>query len=183
MPLMVNATLGYLGHAYGRAGRFEEAKAVLETALAQSTAMNFVCWHSLTTVFLADAVLRAGQRPDAERIARQAVALVRRRAHRGHEAHALRLLADTLVLGDLRGRPDAEATYREALALAGRLDMRPLAAHCHLGLGTLHRRTGDEANAKAELATAATIFRELNMRGDVAQAEAAHDEVGSQAAR
>src|SRR5262249_17311336 len=51
MPLMVNATLGYLGHAYARAGRLGEAAPALETALAQATAMNFVCWHSLTTVF------------------------------------------------------------------------------------------------------------------------------------
>jgi hypothetical protein len=56
--------------------------ATLETALAQSTAMNFVCWHSLTTVFLADAVLRAGQPPNAERIALRAVELARRRAPR-----------------------------------------------------------------------------------------------------
>lgn len=178
LPLMVNATLGYLGHAYARAGRLQVARGTLETALAQSTAMSFVCWHSLTTVFLADACLRAGQRPDAERISLQAVTLARHRAHRGNEAHALRLLADSLALGDSLGRSRAEATYREALELAERLDMRPLMAHCHRGLAVLYQRTGDRANATAELATAATIFRELNMPLSIAQAETAHDEVG-----
>ena len=38
---------------------------------------------------------------------------------------------------------DAEGYYREALALASQLGMRPLVAHCHLGLGTLASRTGD----------------------------------------
>jgi len=35
------------------------------------------------------------------------------------------------------GAAEAEAQYREALAAAEELGMRPLAAHCHLGLGTL----------------------------------------------
>ena len=42
--------------------------------------------------------------------------------------------------------PDAEAAeahYRQALALADELGMRPLVAHCHLGLGKLYRRTGE----------------------------------------
>ena len=35
-----------------------------------------------------------------------------------------------------------EAYYRQALALAEPRGMRPLVAHCHLGLGKLYRRTG-----------------------------------------
>ena len=34
--------------------------------------------------------------------------------------------------------------YGRALARADELGMRPLVAHCHLGLGKLYRRTGDE---------------------------------------
>ena len=37
----------------------------------------------------------------------------------------------------------AEDHYRQALALAEELGMRPLIAHCHVGLGKLYRRTGD----------------------------------------
>ena len=36
---------------------------------------------------------------------------------------------------------EAEARYREALALAEELEMRPLQAHCHLGLGKLYRKS------------------------------------------
>lgn len=36
----------------------------------------------------------------------------------------------------------AEAYYREALTLAKRLGMRPLQAHCYLGLGTLYAKIG-----------------------------------------
>jgi hypothetical protein len=41
--------------------------------------------------------------------------------------------------------------------------MRPLVAHCHPGLGTLHRRTGDQAKAREHLTTATTMYREMGM--------------------
>ena len=49
----------------------------------------------------------------------------------------------------------AEEHYRQALARADELGMRPLVAHCHLGLGKLYRRTGDGAKAEEHLTTAA----------------------------
>jgi hypothetical protein len=51
--------------------------------------------------------------------------------------------------------------------------MRPLIAHCHLGLGGLHRRTGDPAAAQAYLTTAAGMFREMDMSFWLDRAEAA----------
>jgi len=41
--------------------------------------------------------------------------------------------------------------------------MRPLEAHCHLGLGRLYRRRGDAASAGAEIAAARDLFRALDM--------------------
>ena len=40
--------------------------------------------------------------------------------------------------------------------------MRPLVAHCHLGLGKLYRRTGRE-QAQEHLTTATTMYREMGM--------------------
>jgi hypothetical protein len=39
--------------------------------------------------------------------------------------------------------------------------MRPLAAHCHLGLGTLYREIGRGDQAQAELTTAAELYRAM----------------------
>jgi hypothetical protein len=50
------------------------------------------------------------------------------------------------------------------LVLATALDMRPLAAECHLGLAKLSRLTGDRHQAEEHLATATTMFREMDMR-------------------
>jgi len=41
--------------------------------------------------------------------------------------------------------------------------MRPLAAHCHLGLGKLHSRTAERATAAEHLRIAATMYRETDM--------------------
>jgi hypothetical protein len=41
---------------------------------------------------------------------------------------------------------------------------RVLIAHCHLGLGKLYRHTGRREQAQEHLATATTMYREMDMR-------------------
>ncbi|MGG6494695.1 UNVERIFIED_CONTAM: hypothetical protein NY603_17300, partial [Bacteroidetes bacterium 56_B9] len=68
------------------------------------------------------------------------LAMARENGQRSGEAAALHVLGET---SDRDGASEqAEGYYREALALAGQLDMRPLAARCHHGLGRLYLRTG-----------------------------------------
>src|SRR5262245_1330357 len=52
------------------------------------------------------------------------------------------------------------------------LHMRPLVAHCHLGLGKLYRHTGQRDQAQEHLTTATTMYREMDMRFWLEQAEA-----------
>ena len=81
------------------------------------------------------------------------------------------------MLGDVTSHPDrfdaesGAAHYREALALAERHGMRPLVAHCHLGLGKLYRRTGKLEHARENLTTATTMYREMDMDFWLEQAE------------
>ena len=49
--------------------------------------------------------------------------------------------------------------------------MRPLVAHCHLGLGKLYRRTGKHQQAQEHLTMAATMYREMDMRFWLKQAD------------
>ena len=91
------------------------------------------------------------------------------RPQRPYEAWALRLLGEVTARHD---PPDhAEGHYREALALAEELRMRPLVAHCHLGLGKLYLRTGKREQAREHLTTATTMYREMDMRFWREQAE------------
>ena len=41
--------------------------------------------------------------------------------------------------------------------------MRPLVAHCHLGLGKLYGRTGKRHEGQEHLTTATTMYREMGM--------------------
>ena len=51
--------------------------------------------------------------------------------------------------------------------------MRPLVAHCHLGLGTLYAATGRAEQARAALTTAIDLYRAMDMTFWLPQAEAA----------
>jgi tetratricopeptide (TPR) repeat protein len=73
---------------------------------------------------------------------------------------------------------EAEASYRQAMALAEELGMRPLQAHCHLGLGTLYAKAGQQEQAHAELAAAIDLHRAMEMTFWLPQAEAALAQAG-----
>jgi tetratricopeptide (TPR) repeat protein len=113
--------------------------------------------------------LSAGRIDEAASHAREALALTRRLGARGSEAHALCLAGDVASTG---GAEDAPGYYREALALAGELGMLPLTAHCHLGLGKIYRRTDKREQAQEQVCTAATMYRNMDMRFWREQADA-----------
>jgi tetratricopeptide (TPR) repeat protein len=129
-------------------------------------------------------VLRVLQRAGREVLrGQQGLDLARRQKERGNEAWVLRLLGQIAAHGD---PPDAEAArrhYGAALARAEELGMRPLQAHCHLGLGTLYRHIGDRPKAEEHLTAAATMYREMDMGFWLEKAEAALREPGPRAGR
>jgi hypothetical protein len=63
--------------------------------------------------------------------------------------------------------------HAAALALAEALGMRPLAAHCHLGLGAVYARLGDAGHRREHLERAVWTYRELGMSSWQARAEQA----------
>ena len=98
--------------------------------------------------------------------------LAREHGERANEALALCVLGDIAAHSDPVDVLKAEAHYRNARVLAEELGMRPLVAHCHLGLGKLYRRTGKRQEAQEHLATATTMYREMGMRFYLEQAQA-----------
>jgi class 3 adenylate cyclase/tetratricopeptide (TPR) repeat protein len=161
---------GNLGEAYGHVGRFAESLALLEEALRTHTGPLFrkaVQTRQLSTVHLL-----AGRFDEAWQHGCQARDLARQQKTRGAESAALFLLG---AVHTHTSPPDvlrAETRYQEALALAEPRGMRPLVAHCHLGLGTLYRRTGNVEQAQERLAIATTMYREMDMRFWLDKAEA-----------
>jgi Flp pilus assembly protein TadD len=50
--------------------------------------------------------------------------------------------------------------------------MRPLAAHCHRGLGTLYAKTGQREQARTELGAALDLYQAMAMTFWLPQVEA-----------
>ena len=119
--------------------------------------------HAIRLSRLADAYLVAGRPEEAVERARTAVDLARKHKERANEAVGLRVLAEIAAHGEPLDAESARAHYASSLALADELGMRPLVAHCHLGLGQLHRRTAAMELARTQLATAAARYQEMGM--------------------
>ena len=51
--------------------------------------------------------------------------------------------------------------------------MRPLQAHCYLGLGMLYAKLGRQETARTELSAAVALYRAMDMTFWLPQAEAA----------
>jgi hypothetical protein len=125
-----------------------------------------------------EAYLLAGEVGETDRLARRGLANARDRNMRGEEAWALRLLGEISMRRDPLDITQAESYYQQALALAEVLGMRPLQAHCHLGLGTLYITSDQPQQARAALSTATEMYRAMAMTLWLSQAEAALAQIG-----
>jgi len=173
VPLLLHDFAWALGAAYHGTGRRAEGVALMEDAvrgLAERT-VRVVGWAGRVGA-LGGAYLLDGRLADATRLAQDGLAVAQQRGERGVEGQVLRLLGDIAAHPDRVEVDTAEAHYREALALAEALGLRPLVAHCHLGLGVLYRRTGPREQAREHLTTATTMYRDMDMRFWLEQAEA-----------
>jgi predicted ATPase len=174
-PMLATA----LGAAYTLSGRVADAVPLLTQALEQTIATSSAGFQALCSFSLGEAQMLTGRLEEAHALAEGALALAREHQERGNEAYALRLLGDIAAQREPPEIEKAEAHYQQALALAEELGMRPLPAHCHLGLGTLYIKTGQRQQARTELSTAIKLYRDMDMIFWLPQAEAALAQAGS----
>ncbi len=156
--------MGFLGHVLALSGRVEEGTSLLRQAVSDYESMGLGLFRSLVRVQLGEALFLAGHVEDALVATERALALARKRAERGHEAYALRLLGDIAAHPDVPETEAAQARFGEALALAEKLGMRPLEAHCELGLARVHRREGRGQEADEHIGKAAAMYADMGMR-------------------
>ena len=114
----------------------------------------------------------ASRLEDAHTLAERALAYAHAHQERGHQAYALRLLGEIAARREPPESDQAGDYYRQALALAEELGMRPLVAHCHLGLGKLSAQSGRRAEARTELSTAVELYQAMEMTFWLPQADA-----------
>jgi class 3 adenylate cyclase/tetratricopeptide (TPR) repeat protein len=166
------AIVSSLGLAYALDGRIADGLPLLEQAVEQSTSMGRLGHQAHFVGMLGEGLLWASRLEEARHHAGQAIELAHVHKERGHEAWALRLLGESHAHPDPPEVEPAEASYHQALALADELGMRPLQAHCHLGLGTLYAKISRPEQARAELSTAIALYHAMDITFWLPQAEA-----------
>jgi len=169
LPLVVADSawvLAQLGEAGEATSRLREGEELLERYAAGGHVSN-VAWACYP---LGHTCLLLGRLDEAQHLGGRALASSPR--HPGFAAHALHLLGDIATHPDRFDAESGEAHYRKALALAEPRGMRPLVAHCHLGLGTLYARVDQREQARAKLSAAIALYRAMDMTFWLSQAEA-----------
>jgi class 3 adenylate cyclase/tetratricopeptide (TPR) repeat protein len=162
-----------LGYASALQGRLAEGHALLEEAISESISTGGLHDQAYALIRLSEVCRLLGQGEEAWQHACQALDVARQQQERGSEALALHQLGVVQAHATPPDIAQAEAHYQQALALTEALDMRPLQAHCHLGLGRLYSQTGRGTQARAALSTALELYRAMDMTFWLPQAEAA----------
>jgi len=157
-------TLAQIGATDQAFERVEEAEELLE----RQAANGIVGHRGWAYHAVGRACLLLGRLDKARHLAERAVGTSQHQP--GFAAHALHLLGDLAAQPDRFDAENSTAHYREALTVAQKHGMRPLIAHCHLGLGQVYRRLG-RPEAHKNLATAATMYRDMDMAFWLKQAE------------
>jgi tetratricopeptide (TPR) repeat protein len=152
----------HLARAYALAGRRDEAVALLQQAVERSAA-GVKVGLPLWTAWVAECHLAEGRTTEAAELAGRALERARLHAEAGHEAWILRLLGDIAASTSPADLERAAAHYRAALVKATDLGMRPLVAHCHVGLGRIEAAQGNRARAAEHLDTATEMYRAMKM--------------------
>jgi tetratricopeptide (TPR) repeat protein len=171
--LQFPVTASLLSAAYVLAGRAAEALPLLDQMLGRIAIGRHMLLHALVLTELSEACLLVGRVDEASALAERLLELSHTHTGRGYQAHACRLLGEVARRREPPDIDQAATHYRQALTLAAEVGMRPLQAHCHLGLGTLYVKIGQWEDARSELATAIDLYRAMAMPFWLPQAEAA----------
>jgi class 3 adenylate cyclase/tetratricopeptide (TPR) repeat protein len=149
--------LAQIGEASEALSRVREGEQLLERQAARGiVGHRGWAYHAASR-----ACLLLGRLDEASRLGHRSVESSQRQP--GFAAHALHLLGDITTHPEKFDAESGAAYYREALALAQLHGMRPLVAHCHLGLAKLYHRVGKPEDARENLTAATMRYREMGM--------------------
>jgi tetratricopeptide (TPR) repeat protein len=178
IPVYVPFVASRLGAAHLFAGRVSEGLPYLEQGVENLPTVGRVGFLSLSMVWLGEGYLLSDRLADASDVAERALQLSRTHKERGHEAWALKLLGDIALHQQPANFEEAEQLYQRAFTLSLELGMRPLQAHCRVGLGRICGACGLLDKARAEFSAAADLYRSMDMTLWLNRADAALRNIG-----
>jgi class 3 adenylate cyclase len=163
VPFLTARMKSLSGYVKAMAGATEIGLAEARTAVDLELTHGFRGQLLQAVWVCAEIAVLSGRLDEGEQHARQAMSVAVEAEARGTQARICRLLGEIATLRDPPAEAMAIDQHRKALSLANELGMRPLIAHCHLGLGKLYRRTEKPEQAQEHLVTATTMYREMGM--------------------
>jgi class 3 adenylate cyclase len=172
VPVLSPVTTGFLGYVNVLTGQVEEGLSALQQGTKDQESSGLALYHSRLILWLGEASMRANRLDDGLALAERAIMLTRDRGERGLQAWALWLLGEVGSRGESAAVRTTETHYQQAIALAEDIGLRPLVARCHNSLGKLYQHFGRRERAQEQLIIAMTMYRQMDMRFWLAQAEA-----------
>jgi class 3 adenylate cyclase/tetratricopeptide (TPR) repeat protein len=159
----VSRVMAGLGCAKSRVGQVSEGLALLEQAVSLDTSAEPRTTRTFALTALSEVYFLGGDLTRALTTANEAVQQARAYEERGAEAYACWVLATTesASAGDLDG---AARTFQAAITIATELHLRPLLAHCYVGLGDLNERRGNRGEANEHWERGRQLFDALRMQ-------------------
>lgn len=155
--------LAGLGCAKGRIGLVDEGLDLLDRAVAMDAAAEPLTTRSFALNALAEALFLAGDEARAITACNQALQFTREHEERGAEAYACFLLG--LIHSSRIGAFETAGDYLgDATSIASKCGLRPLLAHCHLGIAELHLKQGHPDAAGEYLTQGRSMLNVLGMK-------------------
>jgi class 3 adenylate cyclase/tetratricopeptide (TPR) repeat protein len=173
IPVLYPLIAASLGSAYAFVGHTDEALRLLQSAIDHPAWMSRMGGQALRIAWVSEAYFVAGEHHEAEVYAKRGLELSLETKDLGSQAWLLRLLGDITSRRCPLDFEQAEGSYAAALRLARDRQMRPLEAHCRLGLGELYVRGKKDSKARSELTAAAQLYQNMAMAFWMDKAETA----------
>jgi DNA-binding SARP family transcriptional activator len=172
------SSTAFLAEAYALAGRQSDALAVLDETAHWDTSMPTPAQQGFVCARLGYALLLVGRMGDARRFGNSALEFSTRFATPGAEAMARRLLGEVALHEAGSSSDEPERELQQAVAVATDLGLRPLVAHCQVGLARVAACRGKPHEAREHAMSAIAMYRAMEMPFWTCRAEDLLDALG-----
>jgi tetratricopeptide (TPR) repeat protein len=156
----INAALGC---AKARSGQVGDGLQLLREAVSLDRSAEPRTTRAYALTALAEASLLAGDAETALSHVTESLRQSEKYRERGEEAYARWLLATILCINGADFET-ASSAFQEAASLAAELELKPLLAHCFLGLGELEDRPGATGARGSYRERGSVMLETLRMR-------------------
>jgi tetratricopeptide (TPR) repeat protein len=159
------------GWTYAKAGDPAAGRGLLEQALAFAEQIGTTFLVALGKAWLAASCQALGEPNTVPALCQEALRVADKTSDRFAQAVAHRALAAAVALGTAANPQQADQAMGEAIRLFKEIEFRPELARTYVSYARLLQQWGQQDTAAHYLTEAISMFQEMGMTSDLAQAE------------